>query len=124
MKRLITEYEEQVYRLRHHNHEGLTAREVAEKLNISPERVNQILRSLKAKAPQLFPLLAKQQTKIYKLITEQGMTYPQVAAILRISPHTIEQSVKAMKTRGIHFQPRPTTRQYEPHMDENVKRKF
>ncbi len=121
----ISKDEEKIYRLCHQDFEGLTIKEAAKRLSISQRRAEQLLQSLKTKAPQLFPILTKRQAQIEELINGQGYTYKQVANRLRLTVSTVGSVVKALKKKGVYFESGRETLQYNPSMDDGkIKRKF
>lgn len=124
MKRLMTKKQEQVFRLRHHDHGGFTTKETAERLEISEGSVQRTLRSLKKKCPQLFPILNSRQAGIHLLITECGRTHEEVAIIKNISVKTVDRIVMSMRTKGIIFVKPAKTVSYEPWMDGQIKHVF
>lgn len=56
-KRLLTKREEQIIRLCHHDHGGLSVEDAAQQLHIVVSTVKRHLRRIKHKVPQLFPIL-------------------------------------------------------------------
>jgi len=125
MNNHITKQEEKIYRLCHQDFGGMTTEEAAKKMDIGQRRAQQLLRSLKIKSPQLFPVLTKQQAKIEDLINSCGLTYEQIAKRLRIAVSTIESTVQALKKKGIYFESGREILQYKPEMDDGkIKRKF
>ncbi len=101
MKRLLTEYEEQVIRLVHHDHGGLTQREAAKHLNTSQGSVSRALARAKKVAPQLFPILSVRQAEIHFYITDCGFTHCEIAKIMRIPIKTIDRIVEQMSIKGV-----------------------
>ena len=124
MKRNLTEFEEQVIRLIHHDFEGLTQRETAERLGTSQGSVSRALARIKKKAPQLFPILTTRQAAIHLRITELGQTHQEIADVLNVSVKTVDRIVEQMRIKGVNFAGPPKTTQYETYMDGEVKRKF
>ncbi len=124
MERIITEFEEQIIRLIHHDFGCLTQQEAAERLNVSQAQVSRAVSQLKVKAPQLFPILTQQQAVIRDCIAEWGYTHQDVAQLLDISTSTVDSIITAMRTKGISFEkPRKTVR-YENWVDKDIKQKF
>lgn len=123
-KRIITEFEEQVIRLTHHNFVGLTQIEAAICLDVSQKKISETLSAVEVKCPQLFPILTKQQAYIRDCITDDGLSHKQIAVLLEISKDTVDSIVSTMKAKGICFnRPRKMLR-YENWMDKHTKRKF
>ena len=57
MKRLITKRQEQILRLCHHDFEGLTQEQAAEKLGVSRPVITKALACIEKIMPQYFPIL-------------------------------------------------------------------
>lgn len=124
MERVIGKFEEQVIRLCHHDFEGLTQQEAAERLGVSQAAISRIISWWKEKAPQLFPILTKQQDVIRRCIADWGWTHQGVAKFLSISKDTVDSMVATMKAKGMWFEkPRKTIR-YETYHDDSIVRKF
>lgn len=103
MKRKISEQEEICYRLRHHNFEGLTTKETAKKMKISSTKVRLLLKSLRAKAPQLFPILTHRQWLVYWLYSITGLSQYEIAAYLKTTQSTIWGLLNRAKKKGMPF---------------------
>ena len=78
---MITEKEQQAYRLCHHDFAGLTVDQAANRMKVSARQVQKLLKSLEKKAPQLFPILSAKDKFIVESITEKGYTYAQISEI-------------------------------------------
>lgn len=127
MKRVISEHEERVYRLCHHEFGGMTVAEAAKKLGMGMTHVRAVLRRLKHKAPQLFPILTKKQWNIYKLYTEHGMTQDEISVLYKTCQSNIHGVLKRMKEKGmpgIELEGVGDTVVYTPGMDKYIKRRF
>ncbi len=124
MKRLMAKKQEQVYRLRHHDFEGLSTKETAERLKISESSVYRILHGLKKKFPQLFPILNPRQAAIHLYITDCGFTHSEIADIMNISVKTVDRIVEQMRIKEVNFAKPPKTVQYQEYMDSKIKRVF
>lgn len=122
MERCITEDEEWCYRLRHHDFAGLTTRETAKKMGITFEKVRRLLKSLKAKAPQLFPILTYRQQLIYWLHTYKGLSQHKIAKCLG----TTQSNVSAILNRIQISEPSGfgDTVAYEEDMDSHIIYRF
>lgn len=126
MKRLITERQEQIYRLRHHDFGGMTAKQVANMLSVTVQYVNRDMKKMKKIVPQLFPILTKRQMDVYVLREKMGMTYLEISKYLRITWQTAACTVYYMRKRGMFLQPDCLHRvdTYSSWMDSKVTRKF
>lgn len=121
----ITKDEEIVYRLCSDQFKGLTTKEAAKQLGISQRRVQQLLQSVHAKAPQLFPILTKRQAQIEELVNGLGLTYEQIAKRLHITVSTVESTVQTLKKKGVYFESGREVLQYKPEMDDGrIKERF
>lgn len=124
MKRTLSQREEQALRLCHHEFEGMTTKLAAKAIGISQRRVQQLLQSIKLKAPQMFPILTKRQTDIRFWITEKGCTLEQTAGILLISRQTVAKTVETLRKKGVCLEKRKPTLQYQNYMDDKMVQKF
>ncbi len=127
MNRQITELEEKAYRLCHHDFEGLTVAQAAIRMELREHIVRRLLKSLKRKAGQLFPILTKRQFLIYKLRTEKGHTQQEIAAILRTTQSNIHDVLDRMKEQGmpgLNVEGLGDTVSYDSSMDKHVKQRF
>lgn len=121
--RVITEKEEEVIRLCHHDFQGLTHAEAARKLNVSRQRVESLLKSAKRKAPQMFPILSPLQGQVYKLIIENGSNYDTIATLLHRSKEAIYGAVYQLREKGFNLS-RPDLVRYDKNMHSQPKEKF
>ena len=125
MKRLITQRQEQIYRLRHHDFAGLTTKQVAAILGIHPKNVSCQMRAMQKIAPQLFPILTRRQLEVYKLYVERNLSGNAVGELLGIARSTVQSKLDEIKRKGLHIPRREKSSvHYEPWMDSYMKRKF
>lgn len=127
MKNRITKLEAEVYRNCHHDFEGLTIREAAIRMELRRHIVRRLLKSLKRKAPQLFPILSKRQFQVYQMVVEHGLTQAAIAATLGVSQSTIHDMVNKMKEQGVsglHMKGLGDVVSYDNSMDGYIKQKF
>ena len=126
MERLITEYQEQIYRMRHHDFGGMSTKQVAVKLGVTPKCINSHMRRMQKIAPQLFPILTKRQMDVYILREVMGMTYVEINKYLGISWQTAARTVWYMREKGMYLQPDCLHRvdRYSSWMDSKVTHKF
>lgn len=122
--RIVTQFEEQVIRLCHHDFSGLTQEEAAEQLQCSQGEISRAIGRLKLKAPQLFPILTEQQAFIRDCIIEEGLTHQQIAIFLNISESTVASTVATLKEKGVCFEQPHKTLQYENWMDTPIKHRI
>lgn len=122
MRRAITENEEKCYRLRHHDFAGLTTKETAKKMNITVEKVRLLLKSLKAKAPQLFPILTYRQQLIRWLYMDKGLPQHKIAKCLSTTQSNISVIIK--RAQIPEFSGFGNMVAYEQGMDNHIIYKF
>ena len=123
----ITEQEQQAYRLRHHEFEGLTEAEAAEEMGINKPRVRQLLQSLKRKAPQLFPILTRHQFLVYDFYVGKGLSQKEIAKLFNITQQSIDETLQRMKDSGmpgIELEGMGDTISYTPEIENQIKQKF
>lgn len=127
MERHITKDEIRCYQLRHHNFEGLTTKETAKRMKIAPEKVRLLLKSLRAKAPQLFPILTYRQHLVYWLYTKKGLSMYKIAGYLNTAYSNVWDLLNRAKKKGMPFlEPRGLGDMvsYEDGMDDYISHKF
>ena len=126
MKRNLTKREEQIIRLVHHEFEGRSRKVAAARLGITPQALSYHLRQIKKKAPQLFPILTKEQWIAYCLF-QDGADKEEIAQLFFCTPKIIESIQAQLLKKGydcrIHRNGRKTV-YYKPSMDDKVVRKF
>lgn len=123
MKRIITKDEEMAYRMRHHNFAGLTTNETAKKMKFSVSKIRQLIRSLKKKAPNLFPIFTFRQHLIYWLYVEKGLTQPEIADCLCTHQSNVSAILCRLQKKGVVLPKHHGHRndiKYEEKMDENI----
>lgn len=105
MKRLISERQEQIYRMRHHNFDGLTTKQVAVMLGITTHSVARHMWEMQKIAPQLFPILTKRQADIYHMFVNVGLEQKVIGRVLGISKSCVGVLIYRIKNKGM-FVPR------------------
>jgi len=126
MTRHITHRQEQIYRLRHHDFGGMSTKQVAAMLGVTPKCINSHMREMKKIAPQLFPILTQRQMDVYILYEKMGMTHPEVEKHLGMSAGTSGATVWYMRRKGMFLQPDCIHRvdTYSSWMDSKIRYKF
>lgn len=81
-KCLLTENQKRVLKLVHHDFEGLSQTEAAEKLGIIPSAVSRTLKRIRKILPQYFPILSPLEYKVYNLHMNEGWDVPDIADYL------------------------------------------
>lgn len=122
--RVITEQEEMAYRLCHHDFDKLTTSEAAQRMGLTVRQVQRLLKNVKSKAPQLFPILTYRQTLVKSLIDKHGLTHKRIAEIFGCSEGNIDKIVNILEVKGVHFEQPKKTLSYENWMDSQVRRKY
>ena len=125
MTRRITHRQEQIYRLRHHDFTGLTTKQVAGMLGITTHSVARHMWEMQKVAPQLFPILTRQQADIYHMFVNVGMEQKIIAGILGISKSCVGVLIHRMKHKGMFV---PHRRRHVLYMsrahDHQIRQKF
>lgn len=118
LKRNITEWEETVIRHVHHEFEGLTQVEAAERLNVSEAKISRTIAGIieKAKCCRpiriLLPFLSKRQYDIYRCVVERGLTNAQAAEELNIPVATVGNTLTRIRNKGMHIPKRKPVQSY------------
>lgn len=122
-KRNLTEREEQVIRLVHHEFAGLDKKTAAVKMGITVSEIYSLLQKVRIKAPQLFPILTAEQFTVHKLITQGNLSYGEVAERLGCDITRVRNVVQRLHEKGFRAE-RPKTIRYDESMDNNIKEVF
>lgn len=128
MERQITKYEERAFRLCHHEFEGLTVKEAAIRMELREHIVRRLLKSVKQKCPQLFPILTKRQHTILKMYLGNGDSQQTIARKLKTTQSNIQATIQRMKEKGVkgldtvRFMGKTVS--YKPSMDKYIEQKF
>ena len=101
-QRLITHRQEQIYRMRHHDFAGLTTKQVATMLRITTHSVARHMWEMQKIAPQLFPILTRQQADIYHMFVNVGLKQRVIAEILDISKNCVGVLIHRIKNKGMY----------------------
>jgi len=120
-KRNLSHFEESVFRLSHHEFDGLSINEAAKKIGCFPETVKLVLKRVEKKAPQLFPILTPQHQAIL-LMYDKHMSRASIAVALGISPQKLHKEIVFLRKHKFLWNRKPD--QYDPLMDGRVKIKF
>lgn len=121
-KRLVTEREEEAYRLICPDFEGLDRKTAATRMGITEARLSALLKSMEKKAPQLFPLLTKLQNRVYNLVLE-GIERAEIADRLEIDIRRVDEIISQIHALGKSTSPAKTIA-FEPWMENKVKERF
>ena len=124
-ERKLTTWDEKIYRLVHHDFEGLTRTKAAEIMRCSLSTIINTLNSIKKVAPQLFPILTKREKEVCDLAGELGFTDEQIAVVLEKPITAIEHTIKRIRKKGLVIdRDGHTVLRWEPDMDGKIARKF
>jgi len=123
-KRLITKRQEQIFRLVHHDFGGLSQTEAAQRLGISQSAVSNVLKQIKKKLPQYFPILTKIEAERYHLYVE-GWSVENIAEHFGVTPGSIYEALQRARDKGMYFtKAKGRILSYDSSMDADVKQKF
>lgn len=125
-KRNLTNYEETIIRSVHHEFDGMSRKTVAEGLGITRQALAYHLKQIKKKAPQLFPILTKEQWKVYKMYQE-GKDSITITDELGCTLRYVEAIQAQLLKKGFDCRIRRNgreTKRYNLSMDGSVKRRF
>jgi len=123
-ERQWTEQEERIFRMVHHDFDGLTIREASDKLGLSTRRIQYILKGIKKKAPQLFPILTKRENTIATMLLEKGLSIEQIAIASGKTENHIKVIIHRMKEKGFVIPNIKEPVRYTPEHDNKIKEKF
>lgn len=122
MKRNLTKAEEKVIRLNHHDFKGLTINETARILQVQPAHVRDLLRSVKQKAPQLFPILTPRQVAVLRGY-ENKASQEVIAAGLGVAVKSVKRIVTFLRKHKFLVN-KPKVIAYTPLQDGQIVQKF
>lgn len=124
-KRLITEKQEQALKLCHHDFEGLTQEEAAEKMGISHQAISDLLTRIEKVLPQYFPILTKHEAKIYHYYMTEGWSTEEIAEYTEKSQRTIQLTLQRARDKGMYFtEAKGRVLSYDESMDAHIKQTF
>jgi predicted DNA-binding protein (UPF0251 family) len=98
-KRRISKKMEEVYRLRHHDFEGLSEADAARAMNMKPDAVRRLMWEMCKIAPQLFPILAPAQARIWHLWHHEGMSISMIGEIMELSNNAVQKRLGRARKR-------------------------
>ena len=120
-KRILSHFEEEILRACHHDFDGLSIEETAEKTECSLETIEITLKRIEKIAPQLFPILAPQHRAIL-LMYDKHMSRASIAAALGISEQKLHKEIAFLRKHKFLWNRKVD--QYDPLMDSRVKERF
>jgi len=98
-ERHITKRQERAYRCRHQAFEGLTEEEAADKLGITARAVRGRLTRMQEIAPQLFPILSKENAEIWRLWSGLGLSCAEIGERMGYTESAITQRLQRIKKK-------------------------
>lgn len=125
MKRLITEKQEEILRLVHHDFAGQSQAEAADILGISQAAISDALARIEKVMPQMFPILTRIEAERYHLYCVEGWNVEEIAERFGVTPDSVYKALKRARGKGACFtEPKGRVLSYSPEMDDSVKEKF
>jgi DNA-directed RNA polymerase specialized sigma24 family protein len=130
MERNISEFEESVIRLVHHEFAGMTQAEAARELHVSESMISRALDSIVEKAKNcrpiriLLPILTKQQYAVYIDIAEFGISLEATAAHLDMTVGSVRDTLYKIRKKG-KYVPSPARHEaFHDGMEGSIKLNF
>lgn len=121
-ERIITEQEEQAIRLCHHDHGGYPIDDAARIMGITVKEIKALLRSVRHKASQLFPILTPRQQAILRLYDHQS-DRATIAKSLGVTIAILAKDIRFLRRHK--FLVNNVCVRYEPSKhDDQVKERF
>lgn len=103
LKRLITKRQERALKLCHHDFGGLTQKEAAKIMGITPASLSGLLSRVKKVYPCYFPLITKQEAKIYHYYMVDGWSVSEIAEYMELTERAVYDSFKRAQRKDMHF---------------------
>lgn len=120
-KRILSHFEEVIIRWHHHDFVGLSLKETAYRVFSTVPELEQKLKKIEKKAPQLFPILTPQHRAIL-LMYDKHMSRASIAVALSISEQELHKEIAFLRKHKFLWNRK--LNQYDPLMDSRVKTKF
>lgn len=122
--RVITEFEELVLRMCHHQFDALSQAEAATKLVVSEATIYRTLQEIESKVPTMFPILTRKQYEVYTCVATRGLSLRETAEELHISEGLVQDFLTRIRAKGMMIPPPVKTVRYDESMDSKVKHIF
>lgn len=122
-KRIITQREEEAYRLCHLDFDGLPVDQAAKQMGITRDAIMELLKNVERKAPQLTPVLTPRQQLILILAGDKGQTPEQIATSTELSASYVRGVVGYLEAHGF-VMPKLKMQNYTPRTDGRVVERF
>jgi DNA-binding transcriptional regulator LsrR (DeoR family) len=126
----ITMFEMRVLRCVHHEFKAMTQAEAAVELGVSRLKIVRTLAKLEERAKTcrpirvMFPVLTKQQFKVYTCTTKLGLATADTAKTLGLTEVAVDKMLTIMRSKGMSIPKRIKYLSYTPSMDKDVKEKY
>jgi len=120
-KRILSHFEETIIRWHHHDFVGLSLEETAHRVFTTVPELEQKLKEIKQKCPQLFPILTPQHRAIL-LMYDKHMSRASIAVALGISEQELHKKIAFLRKHKFLWNRKPD--QYDPILDNKVKERF
>lgn len=124
---VLTNDQVKLYRMASGEFDGLAIGIIAEKLHVSAPTIRKRLRGIEKIAPQLFPLLTKQEAEVLSLYESAGWPVVDIAEKMGVSESRIYDVLKTLEKKGRLMPIAPVGKilYYDSgSMDIHVRRKF
>lgn len=121
LKRNLSHFEETIIRWHHHDFVGLSLEETAHRVSLTVSKLEQKLKRIKQKAPQLFPILTPRHQAIL-LMYDKHMSRASIAVALGVSGQELHKKIAFLRKHKFLFNRKMD--QYDPLMDGRVKERF
>ena len=104
-KRLISKKQEQALKLCHHGHLGLPQDAAAAHMGISQQAISKLLAACEKVAPQLFPILTKQEAWLYHCYMVEGWSPEEMvrASCGNLTFNAVYKTFQRCKAKGLKF---------------------
>lgn len=108
--------------MRHHDFGGMTTKQVAVKLGVHPKNVSRHMWAMQKIAPQLFPILTRQQADIYHMFVNVGLEQKVIAGVLGIGKNNVAIAIYRMRNKGMYVPRRLHQVLYMPRAHDHLIR--
>ena len=120
-KRNLSYLEEKLLQLVHHDFDGLSTKEAAERMKCSFKTIETMLKQIEKIAPQLFPILTPQHRAIL-LMYDKHMSRASIAVALGVTEQELHKEIAFLRKHKFLWNRKVD--QYDPLMDSRVKERF
>jgi DNA-binding transcriptional regulator LsrR (DeoR family) len=121
--RVIPEDQERAYRLVAGEFGGQSVSQAAATMRITRTQISRLLAKLKATAPQLFPLITKNEFAVLAYL-QNGVGTAEIANYLGFTTRKVQRCVESLIKKGRWTTGIPKTVRYTEQHDSQIKEKF